>query len=49
VYACLLAYLIYKHAGHVRGLDGVFSRVPLFRSGEALHPLVGVGIAGGGS
>lgn len=40
VYACVLGYLIYKHAGHVWGLDGVFSRVPLFRSGEALHPLV---------
>jgi hypothetical protein len=39
-YACVLGYLIYKNAGHVWGLDRVFSRVPLFRSGESLHPLV---------
>jgi thiosulfate dehydrogenase [quinone] large subunit len=40
VYVCVLGYLIYKHAGHIWGLDAVFSRVPLFRNGEALHPLV---------
>ena len=34
VYACVLGYLIYKHAGHVWGLDGVFSRV---RRRSGLH------------
>jgi thiosulfate dehydrogenase [quinone] large subunit len=42
VYAVVLGYLIYKHAGHVWGLDRPVSRtIPLFRDNEALHPLVG--------
>ena len=40
VYAAVLGYLIYKHAGHVWGLDRLVSRIPLFREKEALHPLV---------
>lgn len=40
VYAGVLGYLIYKHAGHVWGLDRPVSRLPLFREREALHPLV---------
>src|SRR5215813_9108638 len=40
VYASLLGYLIYKRAGHVWGLDALASKVPSFRDGEALHPLV---------
>ena len=40
VYATILGYLIYKQAGHVWGLDGLASRIPAFRDGEALHPLV---------
>ena len=40
VYATILGYLIYKHAGYVWGLDGLASRIPAFRDGEALHPLV---------
>jgi thiosulfate dehydrogenase [quinone] large subunit len=40
VYATILGYLIYKHAGYVWGLDGLASRIPAFRVGEALHPLV---------
>jgi thiosulfate dehydrogenase [quinone] large subunit len=40
VYASILGYLIYKHAGYVWGLDRLISRVPLFREQEALHPLV---------
>jgi thiosulfate dehydrogenase (quinone) large subunit len=40
VYASVLGYLIYKHAGHVWGLDALASKIPAFRDGEALHPLV---------
>jgi thiosulfate dehydrogenase (quinone) large subunit len=40
VYASILGYLIYKHAGYVWGLDRLISRVPLFREQEALHLLV---------
>ena len=40
VYASVLGYLIYKHAGHVWGLDGLASNIPAFREGEALHSLV---------
>jgi thiosulfate dehydrogenase [quinone] large subunit len=40
VYATVLGYLIHKHAGHVWGLDALASRIPSFREGEALHPLV---------
>jgi len=40
VYACVLGYLIYRHAGHVWGLDALASKVPVFRDGRALHPLV---------
>jgi thiosulfate dehydrogenase [quinone] large subunit len=40
VYAGVLGYLIYQHAGHVWGLDALASRIPLFRSGEAAHQLV---------
>jgi thiosulfate dehydrogenase [quinone] large subunit len=40
VYATILGYLIYKQAGHVWGLDSVAAKVPLFRDGETLHPLV---------
>jgi thiosulfate dehydrogenase [quinone] large subunit len=40
VYASILGYLIYKHAGYVWGLDRLISRGPLFREQEALHPLV---------
>ena len=40
VYAAILGYLVYKHAGHVWGLDGLATRIPAFRDGEALHPLV---------
>jgi thiosulfate dehydrogenase (quinone) large subunit len=40
VYASVLGYLIYKGAGHVWGLDALASRAPLFRDGQALHPLV---------
>ena len=40
VYASILGYLIYKGAGHVWGLDAVAARAPLFRDGQALHPLV---------
>ena len=40
VYASVLGYLIYKHAGHVWGLDGFASKIPAFRDGEVLHPLV---------
>ncbi|HEX5998526.1 MAG TPA: DoxX family membrane protein [Hyphomicrobiaceae bacterium] len=40
VYASLLGYLIYKQAGYVWGLDALASKVPLFRDGDALHPLV---------
>jgi thiosulfate dehydrogenase [quinone] large subunit len=40
VYASVLGYLIYKHAGHVWGLDALASRIPTFRDGESLHPLV---------
>jgi thiosulfate dehydrogenase [quinone] large subunit len=40
VYASILGFLIYKRAGHVWGLDAVVSRLPSFRNGEALHPLV---------
>jgi thiosulfate dehydrogenase (quinone) large subunit len=40
VYAAVLGYLVYKSAGHVWGLDALAARVPLFRDGQALHPLV---------
>ena len=40
VYASILGYLIYKRAGYVWGLDALASKVPLFRVGRALHPLV---------
>ena len=40
VYASVLGYLIYKRAGYVWGLDALASRVPLFRNGDPLHPLV---------
>jgi thiosulfate dehydrogenase [quinone] large subunit len=40
VYATVLGFLIYKRAGHVWGLDAVASHIPLFRNGQALHPLV---------
>jgi thiosulfate dehydrogenase [quinone] large subunit len=40
VYAAVLGYLVYRSAGHVWGLDATASRVPLFRDGQALHPLV---------
>ena len=40
VYATVLGYLIYKSAGYVWGLDAVASRIPSFRDGESLHPLV---------
>ncbi|HWE21579.1 MAG TPA: DoxX family protein [Hyphomicrobiaceae bacterium] len=40
VYASVLGYLIYRGAGHVWGLDALVSRIPLFRDGQALHPLV---------
>jgi thiosulfate dehydrogenase [quinone] large subunit len=40
VYATVLGYLIYKRAGHVWGLDALASKIPLFRDGQALHPLV---------
>jgi thiosulfate dehydrogenase [quinone] large subunit len=40
VYATVLGFLMYKAAGHVWGLDAVASRIPLFRDGQALHPLV---------
>jgi thiosulfate dehydrogenase [quinone] large subunit len=40
VYASILGYLIYKRAGHVWGLDGLAAKIPAFRDGEALHPLI---------
>jgi thiosulfate dehydrogenase [quinone] large subunit len=40
VYATVLGYLIYKHAGYVWGLDALASKVPPFRAGESLHPLI---------
>jgi thiosulfate dehydrogenase [quinone] large subunit len=40
VYATVLAYLIYEHAGHVWGLDTLAAKAPLFREGEGLHSLV---------
>lgn len=40
VYATILGYLSYKHAGYVWGLDAFASRVPAFRDGEILHPLI---------
>jgi thiosulfate dehydrogenase [quinone] large subunit len=40
VYAAVLGWLAYKGAGRVWGLDAVASRIPLFRDGQALHPLV---------
>jgi thiosulfate dehydrogenase [quinone] large subunit len=40
VYASVLGYLAYRGAGHVWGLDALMSRIPLFRDGQALHPLV---------
>lgn len=40
VYATMLGYLIYKQAGHVWGLDALASKIPMFRDGETLHPLV---------
>jgi len=40
VYATILGYLIYKQAGHVWGLDGLAAKIPAFRDGEALHPLI---------
>jgi thiosulfate dehydrogenase (quinone) large subunit len=40
VYATVLGYLVYKSAGHAWGLDALAARVPLFRDGQALHPLV---------
>jgi thiosulfate dehydrogenase [quinone] large subunit len=40
VYATILAYLIYKHAGLVWGLDALAAKIPAFRNGEILHPLV---------
>lgn len=40
VYAGVLGYLIHKQAGYVWGLDALASKVPLFRDGDALHPLV---------
>ena len=40
VYATILGYLFYKHAGYVWGLDALLSRFPAFRAGETLHPLV---------
>lgn len=40
VYASVLGYLMYKGAGHVWGLDTLAGRLPLFRDGQALHPLV---------
>ena len=40
VYATILAYLIYKHAGLVWGLDALAATIPAFRNGEILHPLV---------
>ncbi len=40
VYATVLGYLAYKQAGHVWGLDTIASKIPMFRDGETLHPLV---------
>ena len=40
VYASILGYLIYKRAGHVWGLDALASKIPPFRDGGILHPLV---------
>src|SRR5262245_27653003 len=40
VYASVLGYLIYKRAGHVWGLDALAAKIPSFRDGEALHPLI---------
>ena len=40
VYASVLGYLIYKHAGYVWGSDALASKIPLFRDADALHPLV---------
>ncbi|HWB44555.1 MAG TPA: hypothetical protein VG900_03875 [Hyphomicrobiaceae bacterium] len=40
VYASILGYLIYKHAGHIWGLDALVSKIPAFRDGQTLHPLV---------
>jgi thiosulfate dehydrogenase (quinone) large subunit len=40
VYASVLGWLMYKGAGHVWGLDALAARLPLFRDGQALHPLV---------
>jgi thiosulfate dehydrogenase [quinone] large subunit len=40
VYAAVLGYLVYKRAGRVWGLDALAARIPLFRDGQALHPLV---------
>jgi thiosulfate dehydrogenase [quinone] large subunit len=40
VYASVLGYLMYKHAGHAWGLDALAAKIPAFRDGETLHPLV---------
>ena len=40
VYATILGYLIYKRAGLVWGLDALAAKIPAFRNGEILHPLV---------
>jgi thiosulfate dehydrogenase (quinone) large subunit len=40
VYASLLGYLVYRQAGYVLGLDALASKVPLFRAGDTLHPLI---------
>jgi len=40
VYAVVCAYLIYKRAGHVWGLDGWAGRLPFVRRHAALQPLV---------
>ena len=40
VYASVLGYLIYKQAGYAWGLDALAAKVPLFRDGDTLHPLV---------
>jgi thiosulfate dehydrogenase (quinone) large subunit len=40
VNATVLGYLIYKQAGYVWGFDLLASKIPPFRDGEALHPLV---------
>lgn len=40
VYGCLLAYLIYKRAGHVWGLDSWAERLPFFAEHPRLRALV---------